>query len=155
MDDKEIKVLVENRAEIFDEYAKMMAISDPWFTLQFDENRCRQAFDGDCKEIFTIWQNEQIAGFVILQMCGTFRGYIQTLFLAKQFRGKGLSIKVLEFCQQYIFQKSPNMFICVSSFNLRAKEIYEKFGFEQIGVMKDFLRKDFDEVLLWKRRISL
>ncbi|MBI5916565.1 MAG: GNAT family N-acetyltransferase [Bacteroidetes bacterium] len=141
---------LENDPTVFGECAKMMAASDPWTTLQMTCEQCLAAFNGECKEIYILEKDRQIAGFVILQMCGTFRGYIQTLFVSEPFRGKGLSKMLLVFCEERILKVSPNIFICVSSFNEIAKKIYLDYGFRQVGVLDNFIKKGFDEILLRK-----
>jgi len=42
------------------------------------------------------------------------------------------------------------MFICVSSFNYRAKKLYLSLGFEQVGEFKDMSIKGHSELLLRK-----
>ena len=64
--------------EDFDYCALMMAKSDPWITLEMGFDLCIQAFAGASKEVYIIRNVEVIVGFVILQMDGTFKGYIQT-----------------------------------------------------------------------------
>lgn len=134
----------------FDRFAGWMAASDPWRTLQLETAYCRKAFEGPSKECWTLSVNDTIAGFVILQMAGSFRGYIQTLFIAPEFQGKGLGSQLLDFCEAHIGRTSPNIFICVSSFNAGARKLYESRGFEQIGVLKDFIRTGYDELLYRK-----
>jgi ribosomal protein S18 acetylase RimI-like enzyme len=152
MANKEIVFLPETRASIFDQCADMMEATDPWITLGMDKERCLKAFEGECKEIFSVWKNGKLAGFVILQMCGTFRGYIQTLLVAEEYRGQGIANHILEFCEEHIHKISPNVFMCVSSFNTHARRVYERYGFKEIGVLKDFIKPGFDEILLWKRK---
>lgn len=154
MANKEIVFLPETRYEVFDQCAANMATSDPWITLEIGQSQCRKAFDGECKEIFSVWYQQHLAGFVILQMCGTFRGYIQTLMVFPEFQGKGIVNEILEFCELHIHQVSPNVFMCVSAFNARARAVYQKYGFKEVGVLTDFLKNGFDEILLWKRKIA-
>jgi ribosomal protein S18 acetylase RimI-like enzyme len=40
--------------------------------------------------------------------------------------------------------------MCVSSFNLKAKALYDRLGFETIGILKDYVVKGHDEYLLRK-----
>lgn len=135
---------------LFDECAQMMAASDPWTTLQMTYEQCRAAFDGECKEVYVMEKDGQIAGFVILQLCGTFKGYIQTLFVSEPFRGQGMARKLLAFCEARIPKVSPNIFLCVSVFNEKAKKIYLDWGFVQVGVLDNFIKKGFDEILMRK-----
>jgi ribosomal protein S18 acetylase RimI-like enzyme len=130
--------------------ADLMVISDPWITLGMDYDYCVKAFDGLCKEIYVAEAENELAGFLILQICGSFKGYIQTLFVKESARGKGLGHQLLAFAEERILTFSPNIFICVSSFNIGAKLLYEEFGFEYVGELKDFVRKGFSELLYRK-----
>lgn len=139
---------------LFDRFAEMMAATDPWKTLGMDGVACRAGFEGGfeggCKEIHVAYWKDEPAGLVILQVCGTFNGYIQTLFVAEAFRGRGFGKRLLEFCEERVYRVSPNIFICVSTFNIRALRLYEAVGFTVVGELKDFLKPGFDEWLLRK-----
>jgi [ribosomal protein S18]-alanine N-acetyltransferase len=130
--------------------AKMMAQSDPWITLDMDYALCLKAFEGPLKEIYTANLEGKIIGFVILQTGGTFKGYIQTLCISEAYRGKGFGGKLLQFCEDRILKISPNIFICVSSFNKGAIKLYYKFGFKLVGELNDFVKEGFTELLLRK-----
>ena len=130
--------------------ARMMEETDPWITLQMDFDQCLKAFEGNCKEVFIVESENEIAGFVILQVCGTFSGYIQTICIGKNYRGKGFGRKLLQFCEDHILTFSPNIFICVSSFNKGAFKLYQNFGFKLIGEMDNFVKQGFSELLLRK-----
>jgi ribosomal-protein-alanine N-acetyltransferase len=136
--------------EDFDFCALMMAKSDPWITLEMGFDLCIQAFVGVSKEVYIIKNDEVIAGFVILQMDGSFKGYIQTICVSEDFRGKGLGKKLLKFCEERILKISPNIFICVSSFNTGALQLYTDFGFKVVGELNDFVKEGFTELLLRK-----
>jgi ribosomal protein S18 acetylase RimI-like enzyme len=130
--------------------AQMMSKTDPWITLGMDYSQCMAAFEGECKEIYVVEIGEKIAGFVILQICGTFSGYIQTICIDEVYRGKGIGIKLLQFCEKRILKISPNIFICVSSFNKAAARLYYEFGFKLIGELDNFVKQGFTELLLRK-----
>ena len=115
-----------------------------------DRARCRQAFEGPCKEIYIGQIEDQVTGFVILQVCGTFKGYIQTIFVDEKFRRRGIGTQMLSFCERRILEISPNIFICVSSFNTRAAKLYYEQGYKLVGELTDFLRVGFSELLLRK-----
>lgn len=130
--------------------AGMMAESDPWVTLGMNYEQCLVAFEGPCKEIYVAEYENKIAGFVIIQTCGSFKGYIQTICVSEDFRGRGIGNKLLEFCEKRILKISPNIFICVSSFNKGALNLYERFGFKPVGKLEDFVKVGFTELLLRK-----
>ena len=127
-----------------------MSATDPWITYDMDYSQCLKAFDGPYKEIYVLEDENGIAGFAILQICGTFKGYIQTLCIDETHRGKGLGKKMLRFCEDRILKISPNVFICVSSFNKGAIKLYYEFGFKLIGELNDFMKEGFSELLLRK-----
>jgi len=151
MDNKEIIIRAENNPAVFARCAAMMASTDPWVRLGMDEPTCAAAFEGQGREVYTVWVEDKLAGFVVLQMLGSFKGYVQTLLVADGYRGQGISLRLLQFCEAYISKVSANMFICVSAFNDRARRIYERYGFELVGVLKDFIKPGFDEWLLRKQ----
>lgn len=130
--------------------ALMMTKTDPWIRLEMNYDQCLKAFDGSSKDIYIILLENEIAGFVILQMEGTFKGYIQTICIDEDYRGKGFGKKLLEFCEERILKVSPNIFICVSSFNKGAIKLYYDFGFKLIGELEDFVKEGFTELLLRK-----
>ena len=128
----------------------MMSETDPWLKYGMDKDLCMKSFEGDCKEIYVLEMGNQLAGFVILQVCGSFKGYIQTLCVSESLRGKGLGKKILQFCEARILKISPNIFICVSVFNERALKLYSEFGFRLVGELPDFVRSGHTELLLRK-----
>jgi [ribosomal protein S18]-alanine N-acetyltransferase len=130
--------------------AGIMCQTDPWITLGRDYEACLKAFEGPFKEVFLLKNGTEIIGFVIMQTEGTFKGYIQSIAIDAAYRGEGYGTKLLQFCQDRILTYSPNIFICVSSFNQGAFHLYIKLGFELIGELKDFLKPGFNELLLRK-----
>jgi ribosomal-protein-alanine N-acetyltransferase len=136
--------------EDFEVCALMMSVTDPWITLDMNYNQCLKAFEGSSKEIYVLRINKEITGFVILQTTGTFAGYIQTICISEDFRGKGYGKNLLEFCEKRILKISPNIFICVSSFNKGAIKLYYDFGFKLVGELDNFVKEGFTELLLRK-----
>jgi [ribosomal protein S18]-alanine N-acetyltransferase len=139
-----------SNAEDFAVCAKIMCKTDPWVKLGMDYNACLKAFEGPFKEVFLLKKGTGIIGFVIMQTQGTFKGYIQTIAVDAAYRGEGYGTQLLQFCQHRILTYSPNIFICVSSFNEGAVHLYNKLGFELVGELKDFLKPGFTELLLRK-----
>ena len=115
-----------------------------------DFDQCIKVFDGTEKEIYVAKTDDKIAGFIILQIGGTFKGYIQTICVDETFRGMGIGKKLLEFVQERIIKISPNIFICVSSFNKGAIRLYKNFGFKLVGELENFVKLGFTELLMRK-----
>lgn len=130
--------------------AALMAASDPWRKLGLKRRHCLKTFGVPFRETWAAREKGAIAGFVVITMYGTFRGYIQVLFVSPEFRGRGLGEELMAFAEKKIFARSPNVFLCVSSFNKGARRFYRRLGYRQAGLLKDFLIRGSDEVLMRK-----
>lgn len=146
----EIVNLLTTDSQHIADCAMMMAKSDPWITLKIDYDQCLKAFEGSSKEIWVVEIDNLIAGFVILQIGGTFKGYIQTICIDAAYRGRGIGKKLLQFSEERILTFSPNIFICVSSFNSGAIRLYKEFGFKLVGELDNFVKDGFTELLFRK-----
>ena len=62
----------------------------------------------------------------------------------------GLGKILLRYCDERVHKFSPNLFICVSSFNSGAIKLYYEFGFKIVGELDDFVKEGFTELLLRK-----
>lgn len=127
-----------------------MASSDPWLKLGLTRADCLESLNVPFRETYFTSSGGKISGLVTITMYGTFKGYIQSLFVAEGFRGEGLGEKLMAFAEEKIFARSPNVFLCVSSFNRGAQRFYLRLGYKKAGLLKDFLRKGCDEVLMRK-----
>jgi [ribosomal protein S18]-alanine N-acetyltransferase len=148
--EEDLTISLTTSPEDFSVCAAMMSATDPWISLKMNRDLCMMAFDGPCKEIYVIRVQNYIAGFIIIQTGGTFSGYIQTICIGEKYRGRQLGTKLLQFAEKRILKFSPNVFICVSSFNKGAIKLYYEFGFKLIGKLDNFVRDGFDELLLRK-----
>lgn len=130
--------------------AALMAASDPWLKLGLREEHCLKTFGVPFRETWAAREKGGIAGFVVITMYGTFRGYIQVLFVSPAWRGRGLGEELMAFAEKNIFARSPNVFLCVSSFNKDAARFYRRLGYAKAGLIKDFFEKGSDEILMRK-----
>jgi len=132
--------------------AALMAASDPWLELGLDRAHCLKTLNVPFRETYMTKARGQIAGLVTITMYGTFKGYIQSLFVTEAFRGAGVGEKLMAFAEKKIFARSPNVFLCVSSFNKGAIRFYERLGYGKAGLFKDFIKKGSDEILMRKTK---
>ena len=134
--------------------ARVMAENEPWMTLKRDYDSSLGVLRDRAKERYVVRADGERAGLLILDMTGPFPGYIQTIGIAPEARNRGIGTSTLAWAEERIFRDSPNVFICVSSFNSDAQRLYQRLGFEKIGVLKRFIVDDHDEWLLRKTRGS-
>jgi ribosomal-protein-alanine N-acetyltransferase len=130
--------------------ARMMANSEPWITLGRDYEASLKILTEPSREVFLAARDGEIVGFAILGMHGAFVGYIQSVCVAPEWRGKGIGSRLMAHAEKRIFSEAPNVFLCVSSFNKGAQKLYERLGYEVIGVLKDYIVSGHSEILLRK-----
>ena len=135
--------------------ARMMAESEPWITLQRDYSASLRNLSSAEKEIYVAAKDDEIFGFIVLNLHGGFVGYIQSICVAPRRRNHGVGRKLVDFAERRVFKNYPNMFICVSSFNPGAQRFYRNLGYEVVGELKDFLVNGHSEILLRKTIGSL
>jgi ribosomal protein S18 acetylase RimI-like enzyme len=129
-----------------------MSTSEPWITLNRHYDQCLISVRRPDREVYLAWEDEKRVGFLILSMVGAFVGYIQTICVAPDARGRRLGTRIIAFAEERIFREGPNVFMCVSSFNERAKTLYLRLGYEAVGTLMDFIVAGHHEILLRKTR---
>jgi [ribosomal protein S18]-alanine N-acetyltransferase len=130
--------------------ARMMAESEPWLTLGRTYQASLAVVQDPSREVYVARDENGLAGFLILCMTGAFVGYIQTVCIHPDRRGQGLGSKLVDFAEQRILAESPNVFMCVSSFNRDARRLYERLGYQVIGELTDYIVQGHSEILLRK-----
>ena len=135
--------------------AEIMSTSEPWLTFGrgFDESYA--IVRDPNREVYVALDDApgaalRIAGFVVLVMHGAFVGYIQSLAVRDDWRGRGLGTALMEFAERRILRDTPNVFICASSFNPGARRLYQRLGYQVVGELPDYVVRGHAEVLLRK-----
>ena len=130
--------------------ARFMADSEPWVTLDQTYDDLLKLLNASSKETYVAVTAAEVVGFIILDMKGSFTGYIKTIGVLTQWQKRGIGSQLLAFAEVRIFSQSPNIFICVSSFNPGAQKFYQHRGYQVVGTLKDYLVTGHDEILLRK-----
>ena len=130
--------------------ARLMTHSEPWITLCRTYDESLKILSDSAKEIYVAVKGDVLIGFIILNMKGAFVGYIQTVCIAPEWRSKGIGSLLLKFAEDRILSETPNVFMCVSSFNKEAQKLYQGLGYEIIGELKDYIVSGHSEILLRK-----
>ena len=132
--------------------AQLMASSDPWITLGRTLETCRLVCQNPEYLVFVAWQGAARRGFVILNQRGVIGSpYLATIAVEPDARGQGVGTRLLDFCEDHFRPSARFLFLCVSSFNHRARELYERHGYERVGELPDYFIKGASEYLMWKR----
>jgi ribosomal protein S18 acetylase RimI-like enzyme len=143
--------------------AEIMATSEPWVTLGRTYERSLAVLGDPDAEVYVALaaarapggavsasEPAAVAGFLVLSLRGAFTGYIRTVALGADWRGRGLGTALIAFAERRILREVPNVFLCVSSFNTRARTLYLRLGYEVVGELRDYIVRGHSEWLLRK-----
>jgi len=132
--------------------AGLMAGSDPWITLRRAYDACLAACRDPQDELYIAETNRQRCGFVLVRPRGLAGApYIVSIAVAESFRSRGVGHAMIAFVAERCAWKARHLFLCVSSFNARAKAMYEREGFVQVGDLPDFCIDGASERLMCKQ----
>jgi len=132
--------------------AGVMAASDPWLTLGRGFDACLAACTStlDVLEIADI--GGERCGLVLVRPAGVAGApYIVSIAVEPGLRSRGVGAALLDHVERTYRGRSRHLFLCVSSFNPRARRFYERHGFDAVGTLKAFLIEGADEILMHKR----
>ena len=130
--------------------AQFMSASEPWMTLRRTYDDSFKMLTDPSRESYLAVAESQTVGFMILNVKGAFAGYIQTVCIFPEWRNEGIGTTLIDFAEKRIFRDSPNVFMCVSSFNRNAQRLYERLGYRVVGELKDYIVPGHSEILLRK-----
>ncbi len=130
--------------------ARLMSGSEPWITLRRTYDDSMKILSSPSREVYVALVDGEVIGFIILIMQGAFVGFIQTVAVMPEWRNRGVGSNLMGFAEERIFSVTPNVFVCVSSFNGDAQRLYERLGYEVIGELKDLIVPGHSEILLRK-----
>lgn len=93
---------------------------------------------------------------VIYGYCGMWgivgEGQINNVAVKKEFQGKGIGLSLVQFLLEEGYKQGLEVFTLeVRESNLSAIHVYEKVGFENVGIRKNFYDKPKENaVIMWK-----
>ena len=137
-----------------DAVIRLLAGSDPWKTLGYNEEDWQRIFPPipQGRECLVADAEGRIAGVAIVRQKFLVGDYLELLGVADWARNQGTGKQLLGHVESLVFARTTNLFACVSDFNKGAREFYRKQGFQEIGPMPNFLIPGSAEILLRKTR---
>ena len=121
------------------------------------EEKARSALtEGITKEevFVAIDEDGKCLGFIWFILNGAFHSfpYLHIIAVKKEFRGKGIGKKLLNFFEEAVFTEHSKAFLVVADFNPGAKRLYESLGYQQVGVIPGLYKEGVSEQLMMKER---
>ena len=132
--------------------ASVMASSEPWNTLQRSYDACLRACSSDLDDLYIAELDGHPCGLALVRERGLAGApYLVSIAVAEPYRSHGIGLRLLTFVEELLRGRFRHLFLCVSSFNTRARAFYERHGYRPVGVLHDFIVDGLDETLMVKR----
>lgn len=129
-------------SKLFDEYFKD------------DKKRSSFILEGIEKQEVHIAKNEnnKTIGFMRIDDVGMFSGFpfLRLIAVNNDYRCKGFGTQMLEIYESKYKGRVNKIFLCVSSFNDRAKKLYAAVGFKEVGRVEGLYKKGTYESIMMK-----
>jgi [ribosomal protein S18]-alanine N-acetyltransferase len=131
--------------------AELLAGSEPWITLRVTPEQCRKACRDPDNLLYVAHRRGTPCGAIVLQRRGVAGSpYVKSIAVADGQRGLGIGAALMEFAENLFRSEARHMFLCVSSFNTRARIFYERLGYRAAGEFEDYLIEGASEILMHK-----
>lgn len=101
----------------------------------YEEGYLDKFFERDSDLIYVAESNDLVIGFLSVE--GHFEEetpfiYLDDFSVAREHRGNGVGTKLLRLAERYAAEHDfENIFLHVEASNVRARKLYEKFGYEE------------------------
>lgn len=99
---------------------------------------------------------EECIGFVWYEARGTFgmHPFLHIIAIGEEYRNNGIGTEVILSFEEKAFVESDKIFLMVAEFNSKARRLYEKLGYKQVGVLPSFYKPNVNECLMMKTNNS-
>jgi [ribosomal protein S18]-alanine N-acetyltransferase len=126
------------------------AASEPWKTLHERVNFLTYV---TLKQAYVCTISDATVGFILFISEPVFArgGYVRAVGVDPAMRRQGIGRKLLAFAESRIVRKSPNVYLCVSSFNRRGQAFYKGLGYTRVGKIPGLIVPNASEFIFWKR----
>lgn len=137
----EIKPLTEDLVDGIYE-VELSAFSHPW-----SKNAFYEELDNPLSRYFVLTCNDIVCGY-----CGLWHiideGHITNIAIKKEFQGQGLSNLLMKELLRYKDENNLTFLTLeVRESNIKARSLYEKYGFSEIGKRKNYYENNETAVL--------
>jgi ribosomal protein S18 acetylase RimI-like enzyme len=141
-------------AENVELLGKALAAIPPWSIIGWSAEHLSRAFQRELPSVrrFEVLSGGELAGIVTIQDPFLHGPYLQLLAILPSFQGRNLGLHILQWMESEArIGKARQLWLCVSTFNDRARAFYELFGFEAVTVLEKLASSASDELLMRKR----
>ncbi len=148
------RVLRPLTPERADELGPALAAIPPWSVIGWPAERMTLGLKRQLPSVkrFEVLVDGAQAGIVVIQDPFLHGPYLQLLAVLPQFQGRNLGLRLLQWMEDEARRvEARQLWLCVSTFNARARAFYERFGFEAVAVLDTLASEASDELFMRKR----
>jgi ribosomal protein S18 acetylase RimI-like enzyme len=134
--------------------AEALAAIPPWSVIGYPAERMARAFERQPPSVkrFEALADGELAGLIVIQDPFLHGPYLQLLAVLPEFQGRGVGLRLLRWMESEARgAEARQLWLCVSTFNTRARAFYERFGFEAVAVLDKLASDASDEAFMRKR----
>jgi ribosomal protein S18 acetylase RimI-like enzyme len=126
----------------------------PWSVIAWPAERLAASLRRELPSVrrFELMVEGKLAGTVGIQDPFLLGPYLQLLAILPDFQGRYLGSEILEWMEREArMQEARQLWLCVTTYNTRARALYERFGFTHAALLDKLATEVSDEVLMRKR----
>lgn len=115
------------------------------------ENALIEGFEKE--EIYVaVDERERCIGFIWYILHGAFHAfpYLHIVAVKEEYRGIGIGRSIIENFEDILSEKYSKCFLVVADYNPKAKKLYEKIGYIEVGRIPDLYKKGVVEILMMR-----
>ena len=99
----------------------------------------------DTTEYFYVYNQEEVVGFLALQNLVEIE--VTNIAVLKAYQGCGYASQLMK----YLEERSEPIFLEVRASNQVAQALYRKFGFESLGIRKNYYHEPQEDAVIMRR----
>jgi ribosomal protein S18 acetylase RimI-like enzyme len=151
-----IRPIIENDIPVC---AEIVATAPVWqrygVTVEIAASRLADAMRTDAVILVADDDTGRAMGFVWVLVRGAFdlSSYIRWLAVAPTLRGGGIGQKLLSAAEAQMQSTSRDMFLLCADFNVQAQRFYERYGYQRVGTVEDYVVPGVAE-FIYRKRLS-
>jgi [ribosomal protein S18]-alanine N-acetyltransferase len=132
--------------------ARLMASTEPWLRLGRGLAECRERCSDPQYVLRLALLGGERCGFLLLHPRGVAGSpYVASIAVDAQIRGRGIGTALMEWAEQRSrIRGARHIFLCVSSFNPRARLLYQRLGYVEVAELAGYVIPEASEILMHK-----
>jgi diamine N-acetyltransferase len=137
--------------------ANGIAAMEPWSVMNYPAETLAAFLAGPdaAASRYVVSVNDEEAGVVSVRHPWLKGPYLELLALLPQAQDQGIGSSIIAWFEATaLTHRARNLWVCASSFNVRALGFYERQGFERAATLSALVADGYDEILLRKFPIA-